>query len=91
MLHDLAGFDEGTAASVESMVHRHEWRRPRRGGRLRDDLVRWTLHEASAIGICARGAMSGAGRLLLDGDPDAAQSTLEALLPAACRSRAVAG
>jgi hypothetical protein len=82
VLHDLAGFDQGTAASVESMVQRHEWRRPRRGGRLRDDLVRWTLHEASAIGICARGAVSGAGRMLLKGEDDAAQSTLEGLLPA---------
>ena len=81
VLQDLAEFDAGTAASVESMVHRHEWRRPRRGGRLRDDLVRWTLHEANAVGICARGALSGFGRLLLDGATADAESALSALLP----------
>lgn len=81
VLQDLASFDAGTAASVESMVHRHEWRRPRRGGRLRDDLVRWALHEANAVGICARGALSGFGRLLLNGATDAAQASLSSLLP----------
>jgi hypothetical protein len=82
VLQDLASFGEGTAASVESMVQRHEWRRPRRGGRLRDELVRWTLHEAAEIGLCARGALSGIGRLLLDDDLDAAQSVLASALPA---------
>jgi hypothetical protein len=81
VLEDLASFDVGTAASVESLVGRHEWRRPRRGGRLRDDLVRWTLHEATALGICARGAMSSFGRALMTGDVDGAQSRLDALLP----------
>jgi hypothetical protein len=81
VLEDLASFDQGTAASVESLVERHEWRRPRRGGRLRDDLVRWGLFEASAIGICARGAVSGAGRDLLAGDSAAAQARLAAMLP----------
>ncbi len=81
VLQDLASFDAGTAATVESMVHRHEWRRPRRGGRLRDDLVRSTLHEANAVGICARGALSGFGRLLLDGAEAEAESALSSLLP----------
>jgi hypothetical protein len=81
VLDDLAGFDDGTSASVESLVHRHEWRRPRRGGRLRDDLVRWTLHEAAALGICARGALSSFGRALMTGDVNGAQSRLAGLLP----------
>ena len=81
VLDDLAALDAGTAASVESMVHRHEWRRPRRGGRLRDDLVRWTLHEANALGICARGAVSSFGRVLLSGDPADATALLHELLP----------
>ncbi|MFL6181163.1 MAG: helicase-associated domain-containing protein [Actinomycetes bacterium] len=81
VLEDLASFDEGTAASVESLVSRHEWRRPRRGGKLRDDLVRWGLHEASSIGICARGAVSGVGRELLRGAGGSAQSLLAELLP----------
>ena len=81
VLHDLASLGPATAASVESLVHRHEWRRPRRGGRGRDDLVRSTLHEANAIGICARGAISAAGRLMLDRAHDDAVNVLSKLLP----------
>lgn len=81
VLDDLATLDPGTAASVESMVHRHVWRRPRRGGRLRDDLVRWTLHEANALGICARGAVSSPGRALLAGDRTEAVVTMHELMP----------
>lgn len=46
------------------------WRAPRRGGRLRDDLVRWTLAEASALGLVALGALTTSGRALLDPDGD---------------------
>jgi hypothetical protein len=81
VLEDLAALPDGTAASVDSVVHRHEWRRPRRGGRLRDDLVRWAVHEANAVGICARGAVSSAGRLLVAGDDTGAEQRLGALLP----------
>lgn len=42
------------------------WRAPRRGGRLRDDLVRWTLREAATLGVTALGAVTSAGRALLD-------------------------
>jgi hypothetical protein len=48
---------------------------------MRDDLVRWTLHEASAIGISVRGAVSGFGRQLLAGDAAGARSRLDTLLP----------
>ncbi len=81
VLEDLASLGAGTAASVESMVHRHEWRRPRRGGRQRDDLVRWTLHEANALGLCARGAVSSFGRVLLGGDTADAAALLHELMP----------
>lgn len=81
VLDDVASLGTATAASVESLVHRHEWRRPRRGGRGRDDLVRWSLHEANAIGICARGAMGTAGRQLLEGADGDAVETLSNLLP----------
>jgi hypothetical protein len=46
------------------------WRAPRRGGRLRDEIVRWTLAEATALGLVALGALTGAGRALLDGGAD---------------------
>ena len=44
------------------------WRAPRRGGRLRDEIVRWTLAEATTLGLVALGALTGAGRALLEGD-----------------------
>jgi hypothetical protein len=44
------------------------WRAPRRGGRLRDEIVRWTLAEATTLGLVALGAVTGAGRALLEGD-----------------------
>jgi hypothetical protein len=41
------------------------WREPRRGGRLRDNLIDWTLREAEALGLTGRGALSSAARALL--------------------------
>ncbi len=55
------------------------WRAPRRGGRLRDDLVRWTIAEATAIGVVALGALPAAGRALLDGSGEAAKLLGESL------------
>ncbi len=47
------------------------WRAPRRGGRLRDDVVSWTLREATALGVTALGAVTSAARALLRSpDPD---------------------
>lgn len=57
------------------------WRAPRRGGRMRDDLVRWTLREASTLGIVALGAVTSAGRSLLADGPTAAAKQLAAALP----------
>jgi hypothetical protein len=81
VLDDLAAMPPGTAVSTASMVARHEWRRPRRGGRLRDDLVQWTLHEAGALGLVARGAMSSFGGSLLADETADATELLTALLP----------
>ena len=50
------------------------WRAPRRGGRHRDQLVRWTLSEGTAMGVLALGALSSAGRALLDPESDAADA-----------------
>jgi hypothetical protein len=41
------------------------WRAPRRGGRLRDEMVGWTVDEATLLGVVALGALSGPGRALL--------------------------
>ena len=66
---------------------RHCVRPPGVKRKLRDDLVRWGLHEASSIGICSRGAVSGVGRELLRGAGGSAQSLLAELLPEPVESR----
>ncbi len=75
----LAGLpgDDGLA-SIDELVALSAWRAPRHGGRLRDELVRWTLAEATALGVVALDALGSAGRALLArsvvGDPaDAAE------------------
>lgn len=82
VLADLGAQPAGTVIELTSLVERQQWRRPRRGGPLRDDFVRWTIHEASALGLCALGALSSPARLVLADDIDAAVSALEANLPA---------
>ena len=58
----------------------------------RDDLVRWTLHEANAIGVCARVVRSAARTLLLgSGDPADATALLRRAAARAGRPRAAAG
>lgn len=57
------------------------WRAPRHGGRMRDDLIRWTLSEATAIGVTALGAVTPAGRALLADGPAAAAKQLAVALP----------
>jgi hypothetical protein len=52
-------------ASVDELVELSAWRAPRHGGRLRDELVRWTVAEATALGVVALDALGTAGRALL--------------------------
>jgi hypothetical protein len=71
----------GSAVDEDSVVEVLVWRAPRRGGRLREQLPRWTLNEAATLGITGRGGLSTAARALLDGaDRDAARA-LRDLLP----------
>lgn len=72
-----------------SGIHRPEelaavlaWRAPRRGGRLRDEVVGWTVAEATALGLVALGACTSAGRVLLTEGATAAAATLGGVLPA---------
>lgn len=67
--------------SAEDVAAVLAWRAPRRGGRMRDDLVRWTLREATALGVVALGALSGAGRAVLFDGPGAAAQVLTSALP----------
>lgn len=73
VLDALAELPAGTGIkSPQDLVATLAWRAPRRGGKLRDHLARWTLAEASAIGLVGLGALCTAARALLDpdGDPD---------------------
>jgi XPB/Ssl2-like helicase family protein len=80
-LGDLA---PGTGvASPDALVTVLAWRAPRRGGRLRDDLVRWTLAEGTALGVVALGGLTSAGRALLDDEgPAVAARRMAEAMPA---------
>jgi hypothetical protein len=55
------------------------WQEPRRGARLRDRLVGWTLHEAELVGLTGLGALASHARVLLRGGDVA--PALNPLLP----------
>ena len=57
------------------------WRAPRQDGRRRDEVVGWTFQEATVLGVLALGALSSAGRALLDEGPAAAAAVLLTALP----------
>jgi hypothetical protein len=94
VVHALAGLPAGTAVDTESLVTAIAWRTPRRGGRLRDDLVRWSIEDAEFLGVAARQALTSFARALVgdgtgtgtadntDDERDgAAERALEPLLP----------
>ncbi|WP_026422967.1 helicase-associated domain-containing protein [Actinokineospora inagensis] len=67
VLRVLADLRAGTGiVDPDELAALLAWRAPRRGGRLRDEIVRWTLAEATALGVVAHGALSGPGRALLE-------------------------
>ncbi|KQX67033.1 helicase C-terminal domain-containing protein [Angustibacter sp. Root456] len=67
-LRELADASPGYAPTSAALLDRLRWRRPRRTGRLHDQLVAWTLSEAELLGVTGRGALSSAGRSLLAGE-----------------------
>ncbi|WIX81502.1 helicase-associated domain-containing protein [Amycolatopsis carbonis] len=67
--------------SVDELVSVLAWRAPRRGGRLRDETVRWTMAEASALGLVGLGALTTATRLLLEDDRAGAVEAMHDALP----------
>jgi hypothetical protein len=69
MLTLLARAPVGSAPSVSSITRSLRWWWPRRGGRLRDDLVAWSHEEAELLGFTGRGALSSFGRILCADDP----------------------
>lgn len=86
VLEILAAAPSGLAAEPTDVIEAVRWQRPRRGGRLRDDLVRWTLREAESLGVTGHGALASYVMPLLDGRPadtaaKAATAALAAVLP----------
>jgi hypothetical protein len=81
VLAGLAELPPGTAAaSPAALADVLAWRAPRRGGRLRDEVVGWALAEATVLGVVALDALSSPGRALLT-DPAAVGAALRATLP----------
>jgi Helicase conserved C-terminal domain len=68
--------------SVDELVAVLAWRAPRRGGRLRDETVRWTMAEAATLGVTALGALTTATRALLADDRAGALSAMADAMPA---------
>jgi hypothetical protein len=81
VLAALTALPAGEAPDRDALVERLRWDAPRRGGRHRAGLVGWALDEAETLGLTGRGALSTAGRALLDGDDAAAARALSGLLP----------
>jgi hypothetical protein len=81
VLADLADLPAGVATTTASLSAQLRWRAPRRGGRLQDDLVTWTLAEAQVLGLATGGALARHGRLLASGDGEAAVTALAASMP----------
>ena len=74
------GPEADVCSPAEALAGLLAWRAPRRGGRLRDEVVRWTLGEATVLGVVALDALSTPGRTLL-ADPARAAAALRAALP----------
>ncbi|AUI61977.1 helicase-associated domain-containing protein [Amycolatopsis sp. BJA-103] len=77
----LAALPEGAGVkSTDELVAALAWRAPRRGGRLRDETVRWTMAEGAALGLIGLGGLTTATRALLAEDrPGAVEAMLDAL------------
>ncbi len=74
MLAILARVPVGSAPTIGSIAESLRWSWPRRGGRLRDDLVAWSHEEAELLGLTGRGALSSFGRILCAVPTDAESS-----------------
>ncbi|KAA9161804.1 DNA-binding protein [Amycolatopsis acidicola] len=68
--------------SVDELVAVLAWRAPRRGGRLRDETVRWTMAEASVLGMVALGGLTTAAKALLVENRSGALEAMAEAMPA---------
>ena len=76
----LAQAPVGFAVSPESIEAVLDYRQPRRAGALRSQVIAVSLREAEALGICSAGALTTAGRALLEAKGGAAEA-MEISLP----------
>ncbi|AHH93923.1 helicase-associated domain-containing protein [Kutzneria albida] len=82
VLEALAELPGGTSvADPDQVAAVLAWRAPRRGGRLRDELVRWTYAEATVLGLMAVGAVTTAARTLLAEGPAMAAKRMAEAMP----------
>ncbi|MFC5054732.1 helicase-associated domain-containing protein [Saccharothrix xinjiangensis] len=82
-LEALAALDPGVAITdPDELAAVLAWRAPRHGGRLRDELVRWTVEEGTQVGVLALNAITAQGRTLLTEGPGPAAKRLGDALPA---------
>jgi hypothetical protein len=78
----LAELEPGTGVdSVDELAGLLAWRAPRRGGRLRDELVAWTVREAQALGLVAFGTLTSAARALMTEGPAIAAKKMAEAMP----------
>lgn len=80
-LTTLADVPPGRAPSAASLLQRLVWTAPRRGGRLRDQVLTWVLEEAEQLGLTGRGGLGKPARLLLTHQDKEAAAALGRLLP----------
>jgi hypothetical protein len=78
----LASLPPGHALDEPDVQALVRWHRPRRSGPAREAMVAWSLQEATAYGLLARGAAGTAARLVFTGDLAGAEQLLGSLLPA---------
>ncbi|MCV7346613.1 helicase-associated domain-containing protein [Mycolicibacterium rhodesiae] len=82
LLELLAELPPGAGVDAQHASRALIWRRPRWAARLQPEPVAHLLDEAHAVGLIGRGALSTPGRVLLDGDEDAAIDAMGKALPA---------
>ena len=83
VLAELAGLPSGQAPDLDSLTARIRWRRPMRRAEIIEAVTAAVLREAEWLGITGRGALSTAGRLLIDrkAGPSAAEEAIDTHLP----------
>jgi hypothetical protein len=83
VLNELAALPEGQAPDLDTLAERIRWRRPLRRAEIIEAVTAAVLREAEWLGITGRGALSTAGRLLLEtkADPIAAEKAIDTHLP----------